>query len=248
MATLSEAIVRHKDLLESIGEPTLHSIFPNDFEMYFVALELLTSDNVTVDYFAFPVLPQQISISEPQLTNIKKTAYGITSLTTNTFVPKMISLKGDFGRRFKLLLSDRIVDFSAFKFSGILKKENIQGNLNTLRKVAFDPQIKSGYGCMKILQSICDKSTAVDNNNQPFKLFFYNPVMGDNYMVEVIEFAPGMSMDRNRIHSYSLQLKAIAPLENLVNFNNTKSMLRKLTINNLQKSANIIVNNIRRSL
>lgn len=248
MATLPEAISRHQSLLNSVGEATLHAMFNNDFEYYLISFELLTSDNLTVDYFAFPVMPQNISVQEPQLTNIKKTAKGIVSLSTNTFVPKVITMKGDFGRRFKLLLKDRIVDFSAFKFSGILKKENIQGNLNVLRKAAFDPNIKSGYGCLKILQSILDKSNAVDDNNQPFKLFFYNPIMGDNYLVEVMDFEISMSMDRNRIGSYSVQLKAIAPLENIVNFNNTKSMVRKLVIDNLQKSANVIVNNIRRSL
>jgi hypothetical protein len=248
MATLPEAISRHTNLLQSVGEATLHAMFPSDFEYYQIAFELVTSNNKTIDYFSFPVLPQNISVREPQLTNIKKTAKGIVSLSTNTFVPKMITMKGDFGRRFKLLLRDRVVDFSAFKFSGILKKENIQGNLNVLRKAAFDPAVKSGYGCLKILQSILDKSTGVDDNNSPFKLFFYNPVLGDNYLVEVIDFDLNMSMDRNRIGSYSVQLKAIAPLENLVNFNNTKSMIRKLTIDNLQKGANTIVNSIRRSL
>lgn len=248
MATLPEAISRHQSLLTSIGEAALHALLPVDFEYYLIAFELVTSDNRTIDYFAFPVAPQNISVQEPQLTNIKKTAKGIVSLSTNTFVPKVITMKGDFGRRFKLLLRDRIVDFSAFKFSGILKKENIQGNLNILRKAPFDPTVKNGYGCLKILQSILDKSTAVDDNNNPFKLFFYNPIFGDNYLVEVVDFDINMSMERNRIGAYSVQLKAIAPLENLVNFNNVKSMIRKLTIDNLQKGSNSIVNNIRKSL
>lgn len=248
MATLPEAISRHSELLNSVGEATLHALFPSDFEFYMISFELVTSDNLTIDYFSFPVSPQNISVQEPQLTNVKKTSKGIVSLSTNTFVPKMITMKGDFGRRFKLLLRDRTVDFSAFKFSGVLKKENIQGNLNVLRKAPFDPTVKSGYGCLKILQSILDKSTAVDDINRPFKLFFYNPIMGDNYLVEVIDFTSMMSMERNRIGSYSVQLKAIAPLENIVNFNNTKSMIRNLTINNLQKGANTIVNSIRRSL
>lgn len=245
--SLRDAINKYDGLIKSVGEAGLNALYPNDFEYYLISLELLTSTNSTVDYFSFPVSPSQISQSEPQLTNIKKTSKGIISLSTSSFVPKIINLKGDFGRKFKILLTSKTIDFSAFKFSGVLKKENLQNVFNNLRQVTFDPTIKSGYGCLKYLQAIVDKSTSLDDSGQPFKLYFYNPIFGDSFLVEVINFETTMSMERNRIHSYTLQLKAIAPLNSLSTVN-SKSMLKNLTIDNLQKGANQIVNNIRKAL
>lgn len=248
MGTLKDAIDKYDNLTASVGQAGLNALFPMDFEYYLIALELLTSNNETIDYFAFPVSPQNISQSEPQLTNIKKTANGIVSLSTSTFVPKDINLSGDFGRKFKLLLQNKTsINFSAFKFSGILKKEQIQNVFNSFRQAAFDPSIKTGYGCLKYLQAIVDKSTATDDSGNPFKLYFYNPILGDSFLVEVVNFEMKMSMDKNRIGSYSLQLRAIAPL-NSINSVNSKSMIRNLVVSNLQKTGNTIVNNIRKSL
>lgn len=248
MGTLKDAIDKYDNLTASVGQAGLNALFPMDFEYYLIALELLTSNNETIDYFAFPVSPQNISQSEPQLTNIKKTANGIVSLSTSTFVPKDINLSGDFGRKFKLLLQNKTsINFSAFKFSGILKKEQIQNVFNSFRQAAFDPSIKTGYGCLKYLQAIVDKSTATDDSGNSFKLYFYNPIFGDSFLVEVVNFEMKMSMDKNRIGSYSLQLRAIAPL-NSINSVNSKSMIRNLVVSNLQKTGNTIVNNIRKSL
>jgi hypothetical protein len=101
---------------------------------------------------------------------------------------------------------------------------------------------------MKILQSICDKSTMIDDKGKPFKLYFYNPILGGNYLVKVIDFQPSMSRETNRIHQYSLRLKAVAPLESVRNFNLSISMSKVLISDNLQKAGNIIVNKIRSSL
>jgi hypothetical protein len=245
---LQDVISKHEGLVNSIGQAALNSLFPNDFEFYLVALELLTSDNKTVDYFAFPVSPNSISQIEPQLTNIKKTAGGIVSLITPTFVPKTISIKGNFGRKFRILLKNNVsIDFSAFKFSGVTTKEKISNIFSSLKQAVFDPSIKSGYGATKYLQAIADKSTAVDDNGNSFKLFFYNPILGNNYLVEVIDFEMSMSMESNRIPNYTLQLKAIAPLEAISNFN-SNSMTKILTSNILSKGVNQLAVNIRRGM
>lgn len=247
MADLQGAIGKYESLLTSVGQAGLNSLYPSDFSYYLVALELVNSQNQTIDYFSFPIAPNNITQSEPKLINIKKTAGGITSLNTNNFVPKIISLRGNFGRKFRVLLKNKsVVDFSAFKFSGTLKKEQIQNAFTSLRQAAFDPSIKSGYGATKYLQSIVDKTSALDDSGNPFKLYFYNPIFGDNFLVEPTNFEISEGMENNRIPNYMLELRAIAPLENIVSFDK-KSMTRILVADNLQKLSNQIANNIRRS-
>lgn len=239
---IKEIFDRYEGLLNSVGEASLNALFPNDFEHYLIALELTTFDNRTIDYFAFPVSPDSIQQVEPQITNIKKTVGGISSLSTTTFVPKEITLKGTFGRRFRVLFQNPVW-FSAFKFSGVQKKEDLIGKFSALKKASFDPTIKTGYGCSKILQSICDKSTMVDDLNKPFKLYFYNPILGDNYLVKIIDLTLSQSKESNRLVYYNLRLRAIAPLDNSI-----KAFAKSLTIEALQKGTNEIVSNIKNSL
>jgi hypothetical protein len=249
MSLIQDVVSKHQNLLVTIGESGLNALYKNDFEYYMVALELVTSDNFTVDYFCFPVSPSSISQEEPELTNIKKTASGIVSLTTPSFVPKTIQMRGNFGRRFKILLKNNSsVNFSAFKFSGSVTKDQIMNDVNILKQAAFDPSIKSGYGAIRYLKSILDKSTGIDQNNQSFKLFFYNPILGDNYLVEKISFEISESMESNRIPGYNLILRAIAPLDSMSSVDSKKSMVKVLASNLLQKGANSIANSIRRGL
>jgi hypothetical protein len=239
---------RVEGLIDSIGEAGLQAMFPNDFQYYLIALELVTSNGSLIDYLSFPINPENIQQTEPQITNIKKTAGGISSLSTTTFVPKEILLKGTFGSKFKILFkNNRNVGFSAFKFSGVKTKEDLQNTASSLKKLAFDPILKNGYGCMKMLQSICDKSTMIGDDGKPFKLYFYNPIMGNNYLVKVLDFTSSMSKEQNRLMYYNLRLKAIAPLESMKSFD-TNSMVMNLNISNLQKGTNLVASNIKKSL
>lgn len=249
MALIQDIVNKHQNLLTTIGEAGLNALFKNDFEYYLISLELVDSQNRTIDFFSFPVSPQSISQVEPQLTNIKKTAGGIVSLSTSSFVPKQIQIRGDFGRRFKILLKNNSsINFSAFKFSGVVTKDQIMSGINALKQIAFDPSIKSGYGCIKYLQAIVDKSTATDDAGNSFKLFFYNPIFGDNFLVEIIDFEITESMERNRIPNYNLSLRAIAPLDNMSSVDSTKSMIKNLASNVLQKGVNQIANQVKKGL
>jgi hypothetical protein len=249
MSLVQDVISKHNNLLLTVGEAGLSAIFPKDFDYFMIALELVDSQNHTIDYLAFPVSPSSLSQSEPSLVNIKKTAGGIVSLSTPTFVPKTISIRGTFGRKFKVLLKNNSsVNFSAFKFSGTVTKDQIMSGVSALKQAAFDPSIKSGYGTIKYLQAILDKSTATDESGESFKLFFYNPIFGDNFLCELIEFEISESMESNRIPGYNLTLRAIAPLESMSSIDSKKSMVKVLASNLLQKGANSIVNSIRRGL
>ena len=248
MSLVQDAINKSQSLLLSVSQAGLNAIYPNEFEFYLVALELVDQYNNSIDYFSFPISPDSINEIQSQITNIKNTSNGIISMITNKFVPKVISMKGTFGRRFRVLLKNNAtINFSSFSFSGFFNQAGLQNNVNILEQATFDPSIKSGYGSVKCLEAICKKSLSVDQTGNPmYKLFFYNPILGNNYMVEVIEFESSQNMERNRIPSYSLQLKAIAPLENIVDFDLKKSMVKNLTADNLSKGANMIANQLRK--
>lgn len=210
------------DLRVNIGKAALHALFPNDFEYYMIALELVDSKGYTVDYLNFPVNPNQISQTEPQITSIKQSFGGVTILKSRTFVPKDIRISGDFGRAFKILIQP--FDKGTFRAfgggmsvkDGVWKKhenpsENKAGAV--VKKMMLNSSIKTGYGCTKLLQAICDKSGGVDLDGNPLRLYLYNMTLGESYLVEVINATFDQNkQSSNMIWQYSLNLKAVAPI------------------------------------
>lgn len=205
----------YTSLLGGIGKSVLNARFPKEFELYMCALELTDQEGTTLKYFIFPVMPSSLEESQPQITNIKKSLAGVTVLSNPTFVPGDISLSGNFGRKFKILLGNNYIDLiSSFK--------NKVGIGKAIKTQVFDVNAKSGYGCCKILEEIVVESKVVDEKGIR-RLIFYNPALGNNYLVKPTSLRFSMSQESNMIWNYSLSLKTIASLESL---NNSSQMRR----------------------
>ncbi len=207
---------RYNRLAETIGKAGVHALFPNDFEFYMVILELVDSAGATVDFLAFPVSPEKIMYEDVKLSNVKKSLGGISVLNTETFVPKTIMLSGTFGRRLKLLLSKpttsaenatRSIDAGVF--------ENARQSGLEIKSQVFDPKIKTGYGAYKLLEGIVNKSSGLDLDNEPFKLFLYNPTLNHSFLVNVDKLVASQDYASNMLWKYDLSLTAIAPVANL---------------------------------
>lgn len=232
----------YTDLLIQIGRPALNARYPKEFELYMCALELIDQEGATLRYFIFPVMPSNIDESQPQITNIKKSLAGITVLSNPTFVPGDISLSGNFGRKFKVLLGVDYTDLiSSFSTQGgqLTSSSVIEGASDF-----FDKRVKTGYGCCKILEEIIAESKAVDEKGVR-RLIFYNPALGNNYLVKPTSLRFSMSQESNMIWNYSLNLKTIASLESLNSISQTQqSEERLITTGYIQQQAQKILSSL----
>lgn len=240
-----------KTLTQQVGGAALHHLFPHDIEYYYIALELVNSRGQSVEFFGFPILPSNIQETKPEIKNIKKSGGGVTVLKTSNFIPRDILLQGNFGRQFKFLLGGELIDFAALSFSsqtGNFGSNVVSGIKQTFQQL--DPKIKSGYGCIKILESIINKSQDLDENGESYRLYLYNPVLGNNYLVEVLSSSFSMNENEaNRIPHYNVSLKAIAPLDQITTRDNYEnSLLRNLSFDLITKGVNRVGNNLKRSL
>lgn len=217
--SLDNAIASRSELLQTIGKNVLNVKYPKEFELYVCALELLDSNNNTLRYFVFPVMPSSIDESKPQNNNIKKTLAGITVLSTPTFIPTDITLSGNFGRSFKVLLGGEILDFVSSFRSRI-------GN-NTAKEL-FDARVKTGYGCLKILEEIIEESKNIDEDGGIRKLILHNPSLGNSYFVKPINARFNQNEQMNMIWSYSVQFKSLAPLESIFSKERLEGMSARL--------------------
>lgn len=239
---------RKRSLLRTIGKAGLNALYPKEFEHYFFALELVDHLGQTVDYFAFPILPSSFSEEHTEITNIKKSMGGVVTIKNQTFVPKQINIRGDFGKSLKILLGGKQVELFGLRFSMNNGNFGVSGNplSNLVTKYAnFSSFAKTGFGCIKMLEALKDKSNQIDPvTKKPYALYCYNSMTGNNYKVEIKRFTHQQDKSgMNMIPNYSLSMTATATLESLTEFNQYSSIIN-LGINLLQKATNNVVNNI----
>lgn len=242
-------------IIQSVGKTILTTQYPNDFEMYMCSLELADSKGNTIDAFTFPIMPENIQKTEPKRTTITNTAGGIVVLTSPVFTPKEISIRGNFGRTFKILIGENdsaSLIGSAFSISaGKRALYQIQGkDISSIKTPGFDAAIKTGYGCIKILQAIIDKSNGVDESGYPMRLYFYNMAFGESYLVTIPPSGISFSQNRekNMIWEYNLNMTVIAPLEAVSGGNSENSLASICSSNVIQKGVNELASTLSSNL
>ena len=242
-------------LISTVGSAALSTLFPNDFEYYAVSLELCDADGFMIDSFLFPVMPKGISKTETTRTNIKKTYNGTTVLQSKTFVPCDISIKGNFGRAFKIMIDAGTTSFfRGLKYSrsaGIWTTRDLDASRlgePTSSATTFNPIIKTGFGCLQILRSIINKASGTDDKGRPFKLFLYMPALSEAYLVAPTPAPLTLTMDdgaTNMIWQYQLNLVAIAPVSgNLSQGKIGSSCVNLLALSAIQKGMTSFVSTL----
>jgi hypothetical protein len=229
---------RTTEMAQNIGRSLMHQLYPKDFEYYMIALELVDGAGNTIDYFAFPILPSAITKSETKRINIKKSFKSTLILTSTAYTPQDISIRGNFGRGFKIIIGGKEVlnglAFNASTKAGVFEL-NQQVPVNQ-----FSQFVKTGYGAIKLLQSIIHKSDGSDANG-PYRLYMYNFALGESYLVVAPNKALTLEQNEsnmNMIWNYNLNLTTIAPLEEIRNAISVTSNTRILQANVLQNTVN----------
>lgn len=231
MANFTEAKNLLQNAIQERELAFLNSKFPNEFEYYAVGFELLDVNGNVVDNLFFPVNPSSVSIQYQPIVNVKKTNQGVDVVFNNSFQPFNINLNGNFGRRFKILLGREQLDGLAFRLK--------------YRQTEFTPQIKTGYGVVKVLEELLKNSTKLDSEGRPFLLIFHNLAFNQSVVVEPTSFNFNIGEQKNLIWEYNVSLKAVAPSTILFDQDRKKTNLRNL-VNKvaIQKNINNLINRL----
>jgi len=228
MSTLNQLLGESIDIINGtvngVHRNVLNSIYPNEFEAYFVSLELTDCNDNIEEYFTFPINPNFISKIEPRTKSIQRTFGKIIVNKSDRFTPQDLVLKGNFGRDFKIIVRHK----EEVTFNSILSKTTMFG------ETEFSNTIKSGYGSLKILQSILNRADSSINTN-PKKLYLHNYILGESYLVEVIDFSLDQSLQNNMMWNYIIRLKILSPI-NMNIYSNLVRTTSGLAQNTLNKS------------
>lgn len=245
MTVLREIIEQLSENIIVANKTGRNILFPRDFEVYMCGLELTTFEGDTIDYFIFPVTPNSINKTEADRVSFFRTFGGVTVLNSDSFTPGQLTVSGDFGRTFKLLLrntDNTLATFRGVRFSnqaGVYGADDVNGQFNSKIPELF-PTIKTGYGCIKILQSIINKARGNDNG-RPFRLYFYNSMLSESYLVIPTKNPLQLNQEissNNMIWRYTLNLNIIAPLENILFDDKEQTAKDFLIPATIQKSVN----------
>ena len=227
----------------NFGIDSLNSRYPDEVELYACALELINMDGDMLNFFSFPVMPSNIQENRGTTSNVKKTLGGIVVTNNSTFLPFDITISGNFGRKFRRVNYKDNVDYPRDKLDGgvasktkeLVDENGIKETITTsnikevvLNKSPFD-NYKTGYGSIKVLEKIYKRSQTKDGFNRPLMLLFYNLSLNSNYLVEPINLSISQNRDQNMIWQYTLQLKAIAPVEYIIGKNSKQEKIKKIT-------------------
>lgn len=218
------------------SKAALQNLFPNEFEYYLCTLELLNANDLQVlEYLSFPIMPDSLRISENKIQSITKTTEGIVVLENDSFIPKQISLNGNFGRRIRLVDTEmRLPESSDNINSKLVKNGFIKPNI-------FNNSIKSGYGAIKVLERILNNSST-SYNNKPTILVFHCYAMNISYIVQLINQNYSQSKQSNMIWEYNIQFTAVAPIDGILTQDDYKKTLSKfLKKDVLRKGANSVL-------
>lgn len=225
-------VVKQKatNVIFELGRGALHAMAPDDFEFYACTFELINSQGIIENIFHFPVMPNSISVSRNALVNIRKTGTAYLSQFNDSFVGKNISITGTFGRKFRLLLTKGV-------------GANIGSDSDFFQ--TFDLNVKTGYGALKLMEKMIESSQQLDEYLQPKMLLFYNSALNQNHVVEVLQFQEQQSLESNMIWNYTLEMKMLAPVDEIIYLNgNKKHLYDLLAVSALNKSINKVFDNI----
>lgn len=244
---------KYNDAVDAIGKDALATLFPKDFEVYMVAFELTDFQDRTIDYFVLPIMPDSITKTEPSRTNIKKTSSGVAVLSSTSFAPQEVTIKGNFGRKFKFNLNLKEAAIQGVAFSigaGKYDLQQMSTNALSVGVNPFDIGIQTGFRAHSILRGIINKSNGVDKAGNPFKLYFYNLALNESYLVKANPngLTSSQTKDKNMIWEYSLPMTIIAPLSALRNNFSKGSLTELLTFNQVQVGVNVVSNAVTSAL
>lgn len=232
--SVENAVRKRTELVERLGKATLNVKYPDEFELYVIALELVDSKSTTLEYFIFPVMPNSIDENQPYINNIKKTQSGVSIMSSNNFNPVDINISGSFGRKFRVLLGTDYKDFvSSFKSeSGKITKSSFKKGV----KDFFDKRVKTGYGCYKVLEDIIKQSGQLDSYGGVKTLIFHNLALGNSYIVKPLSLRPSQTQESNMIWNYTLNMKGVADLKSLSSAKDLQEQRKRLVISGFTQS------------
>jgi hypothetical protein len=239
-------------ITKDVGKAGLHAMFPNEFEYYALTLELTNSSGDMIEYLTFPVNPESMSYDSQSLVNIKKTMSGISALDNETFNTRSIQITGTFGRKFKLLINNeihKVGSLSGGEDTIVGQVKNVKDGSMKIKDAVFDPKLKTGYGTIKILESMIEGSRQYDVKNRSNRLFLYNPALGHNWLVKCnsLHFEQDRTSS-NMLWKYNLQFTVIAPMNEVKNENERGSLLKSTGIASLQSGLNTLAEYLRSSV
>ena len=102
--------------------------------------------------------------------------------------------------------------------------------------------VKTGYGALKLLEKIVERSQGFCEDGKPMRLYFFNLQANESYWVEIMDFSKNMSLENNAMWNWNITMKAIGQVPDT--YNGKSNINNLLTYAAVQKSLNQTFSNL----
>lgn len=215
--------------MKTTSKAILHNIYPEDFEYYLCAFELVDAKSLkTLSYVTLPIMPDNIKMTYQNIQSTSKTSNGVVTIENFSFNPRQISLIGNFGRKMKLVDTNfELTQFSNSVYGAIRKKLN--------HVLDFNANVKTGYGMVKLLEKFIEFAKT-NSTESPVLLFFYCFAYNYNFLVQPLNFNVSQNRNMNMIWEYEITMTALAPASEILRTDDYKQTLSKFLKRDVIKS------------
>lgn len=196
-------IPSRKDISQSLGnmvrqaeQAVLSEVAPDNYEAYYLILQLQDTAAQLIQSFTFPVMPESMTLAFRYLMTVTPTLGG-NFVDDFGRAPSPINLQGTFGKKPKAVLNGAPI------------------NLGNIGASLLDAQVATGYGMAKRLSAFIDAShtpIAGGSGRMP-KVILYNYAFNSHWEVAINSFDVQMSVQQNGIWIYQMQLTALKQIE-----------------------------------
>lgn len=214
---LEEANQRISEFTANLGRAGLHYIFPNEFEHYAIAFEVLKANGKSVAYLNFPIMPDNMNIGISNAITVSNSSAGVETIINPSFIPFDFTATGTFGRSLRVVAQGESF-LSGGNFGLRLAKEFFSSKIKAIKDIVgggtakFSDTVKTGYGLCKVLEAMFALGSMVDESGSPYIMVMYNLSFNHSYIVEPLTISFSQDVGQNNAFwRYQLAVKATAP-------------------------------------
>lgn len=177
----------------SISREVLHSLLPDNYELYKMVVQVVdpsasavAKKSTLIEEFDFTIMPESVEVVRQFKTTVMPTLTSNFTLDSFTESPSQFVLVGTFGVNHK-------VKFNLADFTG-----------------KFDPVILTGYGLVKRLEKIIQKTKGTSSDGTPYQTYLINKAFNSTIRVEINKAVFRQNVSRNGLWVYELTFTKVS--------------------------------------
>lgn len=178
-----------------------------DYSKNYYVLHIELENKVTkeiVDFLDFPIMPQQIELTNEFMTTVTKTQGSTVVISNNSYMPTIMTISGTFGNKNVVDVYRKIPESETLKIS-TTRDFYYRDSEATSGKSENELGIMTGYAILKYFDALLEKHRLSDLYN----LNIFNLTFDQQFTCVALKKDFNMTVDKNGLWFYSVTFQSV---------------------------------------